>query len=104
MIEYQRFLGAECRARTRDESHPAFVVDSIGLTRMLDLIGAHGLDAVSASSRRCCHTGDDKSAVQHRVEPGVAAHATARRGSTPCFGDGCEFNHEDQGCHVPLSR
>ncbi|HUR36507.1 MAG TPA: amino acid racemase [Terriglobales bacterium] len=43
-IEYYRMLVDEYRARTRDNSYPPILINSINMTRMLDLINSGKLD------------------------------------------------------------
>ena len=42
-IEYYRLLVDEYRARTQDNSYPPIIINSINMTKMLDLIGAKQL-------------------------------------------------------------
>lgn len=46
-IEYYRILIAAYQARTADGSYPRVLINSIDLTRMLGLIGANELGAVT---------------------------------------------------------
>lgn len=46
-VEYYRFLIAEYRSRVPDGSYPPILINSIDLTRMIGLIGAGQLDALS---------------------------------------------------------
>jgi aspartate racemase len=46
-IEYYRLLIAEYRSRTGNASYPAIVINSIDLTKMIGLIGAGELEAVT---------------------------------------------------------
>jgi aspartate racemase len=43
-IEYYRLLVDSYRARTRDNSYPPILINSINMTKMLDLIGAERLE------------------------------------------------------------
>jgi aspartate racemase len=43
-IEYYRLLVEIYRARTQDNSYPPIIIDSINMTKMLDLIGANQLE------------------------------------------------------------
>src|SRR5262245_48636918 len=46
-IEYYRFLIAEYRARVRNDRYPAIVINSIDLTKMIGMIAAGELEAVT---------------------------------------------------------
>jgi aspartate racemase len=46
-IAYYRLIIAAYQEQTRDGSYPPLIINSINLTRMLDLIGANQLEAVT---------------------------------------------------------
>ena len=46
-IEYYRSIIAAYREHTRDGSYPSIIINSINVTKMLDMIGANDLAAVT---------------------------------------------------------
>jgi aspartate racemase len=85
-IEYYRFIIAEYRARTQDDSYPHILIDSIDVSRGVALVQANDMDGlaayVGAGFERLAHAGADFGLMAANT-PHIAFDAIQQRSPVP---------------------